>query len=110
MLRHALATAARRTSTTQCFHQRRAFAGVSAEVIKKKLQAALGADAEIVVEDTSSGCGDFFRVFAASSRFDGIGMVAQHRLVQDVLQDEFKSAHGMTIRTKPLKQFRAGNP
>lgn len=103
MLRFTLATAARRASTAPRLIQRRTFAGVSPEVIKQKLQAALGADAEIVVEDTSSGCGDFFRVFAASSRFNGIGMVAQHRLVQDVLQDEFKSAHGMTIRTKPLK-------
>lgn len=62
------------------------------------------------VEDTSGGCGSFFRVRCVSSVFEGLSPLAQHRKVQAVLQKEIGTMHGLTIETMTPAAWRAKNP
>jgi stress-induced morphogen len=102
---------------------------VSATSIEERLKKGLETDA-VVVQDTSggtlfvvsfflhkfthaskffisvSGCGDFFQVFVASPKFEGTTLVKQHRMVNDLLQKEFSSVHGMTLKTMPLSKYQ----
>ena len=68
----------------------------------KKLEATFGPDAVVQVEDTSGGCGSFYRVAVASAAFAGTTRIKQHRLVQDALKSEIAEMHGLTIETKKL--------
>jgi stress-induced morphogen len=56
---------------------------------------------ELAVEDRTGG-GDHFQVTIASSRFDGLSLVEQHRLVYDALQAPLGdgSIHELRIKTR----------
>lgn len=41
-----------------------------------------------------------YAITIASSRFKGLPMVRQHKLVNEVLKDEIKAWHGLQLRTK----------
>jgi BolA-like protein 3 len=56
--------------------------------------------AELVVRDVSGGCGSMYAIEVSSERFRGLGMLAQQRLVNKVLQSEIGGWHGVQIRTK----------
>ena len=62
-------------------------------------QAFPGSD--ISVEDRTGG-GDHFQVTVASSRFEGLPLVEQHRLVYDALAAPLAdgSIHELRIKTK----------
>lgn len=55
----------------------------------------------VSVEDVSGGCGAMFKIFVESPKFKGLSTVKQHRLVNDVLKEEIKEMHGLTIFTRP---------
>ena len=75
---------------------------VSAADITTKLQAAPALAAPLVnVTDISAGCGSFFRVEVTSSAFKDKMMLQQHRMINEVLREEIKQIHGLTIITKP---------
>jgi stress-induced morphogen len=57
---------------------------VSAETLRSLLQDSFPDAAELDVVDRTGG-GDHFQVTVASSAFDGLSLVAQHRLVYDAL-------------------------
>lgn len=73
--------------------------------IRAALLQQLEADeASLVVEDLSGGCdGGTVRISVASRLFAGKSVVAQHRLVNQVIQEEMKSLHACHIRTVALK-------
>ncbi|KAI5787046.1 bola protein [Peziza echinospora] len=52
------------------------------------------------VRDVSGGCGSMYAIEIASSKFRGLPMIRQHRLVQGVLEDEIKGWHGIQLKTK----------
>ncbi|KAI5949418.1 hypothetical protein KGF54_005653 [Candida jiufengensis] len=52
------------------------------------------------VQDVSGGCGSMFAIFVESSKFKGLPMIKQHRLVNDLLKDEIKQWHGLQLKTK----------
>lgn len=52
------------------------------------------------VRDVSGGCGSMFAITVESSKFKGIPMVKQHRLVNEALKDEIAKWHGLQLRTK----------
>eukprot|EP00455_Lapot_gusevi_P056124 TRINITY_DN9243_c0_g2_i1.p1 TRINITY_DN9243_c0_g2~~TRINITY_DN9243_c0_g2_i1.p1 ORF type:complete len:127 (+),score=8.47 TRINITY_DN9243_c0_g2_i1:45-383(+) len=85
--------------------QPRAFSTPSkVDLMKKRLEEGL--DTKVVhVEDTSGGCGSFFRIFVASPKFEGQSLVEQHRLVNQLLSADIKEMHGLTLRTKTLSAF-----
>ncbi|ODQ64324.1 bola-like protein [Nadsonia fulvescens var. elongata DSM 6958] len=52
------------------------------------------------VRDVSGGCGSMFAINISSSKFKGVPMVKQHRLVNELLAEEIKTWHGLQLRTK----------
>jgi stress-induced morphogen len=58
---------------------------------------------ELSVSDRTGG-GDHFQVALASSRFDGLSLVDQHRLVYDALAEPLADGtiHELRIKTVPI--------
>jgi stress-induced morphogen len=58
---------------------------------------------DLAVEDRTGG-GDHFQVTIASSRFDGLSLVEQHRLVYEALQAPLGdgSIHELRIKTRGM--------
>lgn len=54
------------------------------------------------VRDVSGGCGSMFAITVESSKFKGIPMVKQHRLVNEVLKEEIAKWHGLQLKTKAV--------
>lgn len=56
---------------------------------------------ELRVEDRTGG-GDHFQVTIASSRFDGLSLLDQHRLVNEALAEPLRDGtiHELRIKTK----------
>jgi stress-induced morphogen len=82
---------------------RRGFAATSYETqIANILRSApdLRNPTEVQVEDRSGGCGANFYIFVESAAFKGIPRIKQHRLVQDILKDEIKKWHAVSIETR----------
>ena len=57
------------------------------------------------VEDTSGGCGSFFRLLIASPHFDGVPLVRQHRMVKEAIKADIGRIHGLTIDTMTVQQY-----
>lgn len=57
------------------------------------------------LEDTSGGCGTFFRLLIASPLFDGQSLVKQHRLVKEAIKEDIGAIHGLTIDTMTVAQY-----
>lgn len=57
------------------------------------------------VKDLSDGCGGKFDAVIVSKKFDGLGLLARHRLVNDVLKEELKSIHAFTQKTLTPEQW-----
>ena len=66
--------------------------------IRDKLISQLPAS-QCEVEDTSSGCGAFYRITVTSAKFRGMTLIQQHRLVNEILKNEIPKLHGLTIST-----------
>jgi len=62
--------------------------------LKKELDAV-----DLDVIDLSGGCGTMYRVQISSKKFKGKSLLEQHRMVQDLLKEEIKQMHGLTIKT-----------
>lgn len=69
--------------------------------LEQLLRDAFPEASEIRVTDRTGG-GDHFLVEVASSRFDGLSLVDQHRLVNEALAAPFAAGriHEMRIKTK----------
>eukprot|EP00128_Syssomonas_multiformis_P010756 Colp12_sorted_trinity150504_noHs@14534 len=72
------------------------------QAIYDKLMSTLKCT-KLEVTDISHGCGAMYRVEAESAEFAGKSLVAQHMRVKDVLKDEIKNMHGITITTRAPK-------
>ncbi|PVG01009.1 bola-like protein [Serendipita vermifera] len=53
----------------------------------------------LVVQDVSGGCGEFYALQISSKAFNGLTMIKQHRLVQELLKVEIKGFHGIQLKT-----------
>ncbi|TDH69675.1 hypothetical protein CCR75_008727 [Bremia lactucae] len=71
------------------------------EALQRQLQAV-----HVKVTDVSGGCGSMYDVEVASPHFVGQSRVKQHRMINEVLKEEIKSMHGLTIRTMTPEQFQ----
>jgi stress-induced morphogen len=71
------------------------------EPLERLLRGAFPDATEVAVEDRTGG-GDHFHVMVASSRFAGLSLVEQHRLVYDALADPLRDGtiHELRIRTR----------
>jgi stress-induced morphogen len=74
---------------------------VATEPIRVLLADAFPDASELDVEDRT-GTGDHFQVTVASSRFDGLPLLEQHRLVNEALAAPLADGtiHELRIRTK----------
>ena len=74
---------------------------VSVDRLDTLLRSAFPDADEVRVEDRTGG-GDHFQVVVASSRFDGLPLIDQHRLVNDALAEPLRDGtiHELRIKTK----------
>ena len=69
------------------------------EAMEDRLRSQLGASF-VRVTDISGGCGSMYHVQVHSTKFAGLRMVQQHRMVNEVLKDNIKDMHGIRIETQ----------
>ncbi|KAI4945311.1 hypothetical protein J4E86_009198 [Alternaria arbusti] len=55
---------------------------------------------KLEVQDISGGCGSMYAIQIESPKFQGLTVIKQHKMVNEVLKDEIKSWHGVQLRTK----------
>mmetsp|Transcript_15956 Transcript_15956/g.30628 ORF Transcript_15956/g.30628 Transcript_15956/m.30628 type:complete len:87 (+) Transcript_15956:122-382(+) len=82
----------------------------TAEDISKALVERLQAT-NVVVEDTSGGCGASYDVMmCVSSQFEGKKLLERHRLVNGALAEIFKDIHALSVKKLLTpEQFHAQN-
>uniref|UniRef100_K3WXP7 BolA-like protein n=1 Tax=Globisporangium ultimum (strain ATCC 200006 / CBS 805.95 / DAOM BR144) TaxID=431595 RepID=K3WXP7_GLOUD len=79
--------------------------GTEAENAMHAALAERLAAVHVKVTDVSGGCGSMFDIEVASPQFVGQTRVKQHRMVNEILKEEIKGMHGLTIRTMTPEQF-----
>jgi stress-induced morphogen len=74
---------------------------VAVDRLELLLQAAFPGADELLVEDRTGG-GDHFQVTVASTRFDGLSLLDQHRLVNEALAEPLRDGtiHELRIKTR----------
>ena len=74
---------------------------MAVERLESLLQAAFPGADELRVEDRTGG-GDHFQVTVASTRFDGLSLLDQHRLVNEALAEPLRDGtiHELRIKTR----------
>ncbi|KAF2448185.1 bola-like protein [Karstenula rhodostoma CBS 690.94] len=65
--------------------------------IKAELQPV-----KLEVQDISGGCGSMYALQIESERFNGLSVIKQHKMVNEVLKEEIKGWHGVQLRTKAV--------
>lgn len=71
------------------------------QAIYSKLRDAFS-PARLEVQDVSGGCGSFYAIEISSTKFKGLGMVKQQKLVNEVLKDELKEIHGIQVCNREI--------
>jgi len=71
------------------------------DLLKNKLNVSA-----MHIEDTSGGCGSFFRLVVVSPDFDGKSLVQQHRLVNQTIKPHIANLHGLTLTTMTEQQWK----
>ena len=71
------------------------------DTLETLLRTAFPDASELAVDDRTGG-GDHFQVTLASTRFDGLSLVEQHRLVYDALSEPLRDGtiHELRIKTR----------
>ncbi|XP_063788184.1 bolA-like protein 3 [Pseudophryne corroboree] len=94
-----------RTRTCVLCSVRRSFASVTEgedkimQVLKDKFPLA----SSVRVVDISGGCGAMYEIHIESEEFRAKRIVQQHQMINDALQQEIKSMHGLRIFTSVPK-------
>ena len=52
------------------------------------------------MRDVSGGCGSMYAIEVASERFRGMGMLAQQKMVNKLLEKEIVGWHGVQLKTR----------
>ncbi|KNC80311.1 hypothetical protein SARC_07324 [Sphaeroforma arctica JP610] len=76
-----------------------AAAGTPEQSMESKLKEAL-APTSVDVVDVSGGCGSSYEVHITSAKFEGLSMIKQHRMVNEILREDVKNMHAIRIVTK----------
>ena len=76
---------------------------MAVERLESLLQAAFPGADELRVEDRTGG-GDHVQVTVASTRFDGLSLLDQHRLVNEALAEPLRDGtiHELRIKTRGI--------
>jgi stress-induced morphogen len=70
--------------------------------IEQKLTQKLKID-QLEVVDTSGNCGSSFMIKIKSPDFNGKTVIAQHRMVNEILKDDLKDIHALQLKTESAK-------
>jgi len=70
------------------------------ESIEKKISESLQGVQLVKATDISNGCGARFEIEIVAEEFKGKPLLAQHRLVYKLLEEETKQIHAITLKTK----------
>ena len=73
--------------------------------LQEKLSKALETE-HIEVKDESDGCGGKFNCIIVSKQFEGKGLLARHRLVNSILEEELKTIHAFSQKTLTPEQWK----
>ncbi|KAJ1650272.1 hypothetical protein IWQ61_008881 [Dispira simplex] len=79
------------------------FTNQAEETIYNKLKENLKPE-ELSVQDISGGCGAMYQIKVGASAFQGMGLVAQHRKVNEILNQELQGMHGLQLNTYVVKR------
>ncbi|CAG8627600.1 24534_t:CDS:2, partial [Dentiscutata erythropus] len=60
------------------------------EKLSKKFQPT-----KLHVQDISGGCGSMYAIEISSLQFNGLPIIKQHRMVNELLEDDIKKMHGI---------------
>ena len=78
--------------------------GAIVDAVRRKLQEGLGAT-HVDVQDESGGCGAMVKAIVVSDKFDGVRLLDRHRMVHDLLKEEMKTIHALTLKTWTRAQY-----
>jgi stress-induced morphogen len=78
---------------------------LTADQFQSILQTRLSAT-EVVVADTSGGCGAMFEIIVVSPLFEGLPLLERHRLVNSKIEEELKGIHALSMKTWTPKQWQ----
>jgi stress-induced morphogen len=73
---------------------------ITAELLESKIQASIEGVEFVKAVDESDGCGSKFTIEIVSPMFKGKPLLAQHRIVHKAIEEERKSIHALTLKTK----------
>lgn len=76
----------------------------SSEYLEQKLKSELEATFAKVA-DMSDGCGAKFSCVVVSKKFEGMPLLARHRLVNTVLAKELETIHAFSQKTLTEEQY-----
>ncbi|KAJ2835362.1 hypothetical protein FBU31_001639 [Coemansia sp. 'formosensis'] len=62
------------------------------------------------VKDTGGGCGQMFTVTIVSEAFRDMRPLQRHRKVNEILENEIKLLHAITLLLFSVSQYQAKNP
>ncbi|KAL6704838.1 hypothetical protein ACN47E_007521 [Coniothyrium glycines] len=69
--------------------------------IFEKIRATLN-PVKLEVQDISGGCGSMYAIEIESTKFQGLTMIKQHKMVNEILKEEIAKWHGVQLRTKAV--------
>ena len=75
---------------------------VSKSIIEGKITSELN-PSRIEVVDMSGNCGTAFQVYVKSEKFNGLTLIAQHKLLNKILEQELKEIHSIQYKTEQEK-------
>lgn len=78
------------------------FSFADKKVLEQKLTEKLKIDGLEVI-DTSGNCGAAFIIKIKSPDFNGKTMIAQHRMVNEILKEDLKEIHSLQLKTEESK-------
>ena len=67
--------------------------------LEQKLTEKMKID-KLEVTDMSGNCGTSFMIKLKSPDFNGKTMIAQHRMINEILKDELKDIHALQLKTE----------
>ena len=77
-----------------------------AQQVQTKLQEVYSGEFDHVEVSNKDGLGQHVHIFVVSDEFKGKLPIARHRAINDILKEEIKHIHAVTIEAKTVDQMK----